>query len=362
MENALTLLLSKIKGLPLLVLLLGLSLLTQAAVAFESDLADDEELQFFPTAAVLNADENVWLVPIHGWTYERERSYARLRVFEEVLDVSFDLQPTERTRSNFEQRVNMLIADNERNKSVIVMVGNEGYEMPVSGANGHFLGQIKLPVEQVGDLVENGVIRYQARARDGREFAGSSLLLPAQGLSVISDIDDTVKLTNVLNRRELLSATFLEDFVAVPGMAEAYRRMAARGARFHFVSSSPWQLFSPLLKMMHDENFPWATFHLKTVRFRDSSLFNLFKPGTETKPLQIEALLDNFPKREFILIGDSGEADPEVYAGILRDYPQHVRHIFIRNITGETLDNARFETLVDDSSQWTLFTDPAVIR
>ena len=53
-------------------------------------------------------------------------------------------------------------------------------------------------------------------------------------------------------------------------------------------------------------------------------------------------LLRRYPKRKFILIGDSGEKDPEVYLQIARNHPQQVLQILIREVyTGKDLDNAR---------------------
>src|SRR5690606_22517745 len=115
-------------------------------------------------------------------------------------------------------------------------------------------------------------------------------------------------------------------------------------------------------ELLEREDFPWATLSLKNIRFRDRSFFALFQPGTETKPPQIRSLITAFPLRNFILVGDSGEADPEVYAEIMGEFPERVHHVFIRNITAEPLDNERFQLLVDDPSRWTLFSDPAAIH
>jgi hypothetical protein len=62
----------------------------------------------------------------------------------------------------------------------------------------------------------------------------------------------------------------------------------------------------------------------------------------ETKPPEIETLLATFPDRDFILIGDSGEADPEIYGDIARRHPDQVRAILIRNVTAERADDSRY--------------------
>ena len=92
--------------------------------------------------------------------------------------------------------------------------------------------------------------------------------------------------------------------------------------------------------------FPWATFNLKAVRFRDETLLDLFKKGTETKPLIIKGILDRYPGRTFILVGDSGEQDPEVYAALLREYPNQVLQAYIRNVAEDAPPKSLLEEIV----------------
>jgi phosphatidate phosphatase APP1 len=50
---------------------------------------------------------------------------------------------------------------------------------------------------------------------------------------------------------------------------------------------------------------------------------------------EISALIRACPGRQFILIGDSGEKDPEIYASIRQDFPGWVKEIVIRDILGD---------------------------
>src|SRR5262249_49507207 len=146
-------------------------------------------------------------------------------------------------------------------------------------------------------------------------------------------IDDTVKITHVLDRRSMLESTFYKQFEAADGMPAAYQRLAASGAAFHYVSSSPWHLSEPLLDFLAGSGLPLSSIALKQVRLKDADILNIFKPARETKPPEIEAILTNYPRRRFILIGDSGEDDPEVYAETLLRHPAQIARIYIRNVT-----------------------------
>jgi len=109
--------------------------------------------------------------------------------------------------------------------------------------------------------------------------------------------------------------------------------------------------------------FPWATLDLKDVRFRDETLFNLFKKGTETKPGQIESILQHHAERQFILVGDSGEQDPEVYGDIARRYPAQIHRILIRNADNSKAEDLRFKEAFKHiaRNKWQLFDHPGQI-
>lgn len=178
---------------------------------------------------------------------------------------------------------------------------------------------------------------------DHRIFSGEVFLVEEEGLSVISDIDDTIKITEVRDRNATLRNTFLREFQPVPGMAEFYQRLAReRDAQFHYISASPWQLYEPLAELVDTHGFPRGTFALKEFRWKSRKFLSLFAHPEKFKPGVIEPLLKQFPKRRFILIGDSGERDPEIYAALARKFPNQIERIYIRNLTGEPASTERY--------------------
>jgi phosphatidate phosphatase APP1 len=102
-------------------------------------------------------------------------------------------------------------------------------------------------------------------------------------------------------------------------------------------------LFEPLsLELIAaDELLPEGTFHMRTLRTNlltvsswkdiNSVLFN--KEGTlEHKVTEISRLMKDFPSRKFLLLGDSGEMDPEVYRKIQETFPEQVQEVLIRDV------------------------------
>lgn len=75
-----------------------------------------------------------------------------------------------------------------------------------------------------------------------QSFYCTVYILASHGVSVISDIDDTIKISNVLNPHACFKSTFCESFEPVPGMSEVYRQWSEQHCQFHYVSASPWQL------------------------------------------------------------------------------------------------------------------------
>ncbi len=333
--------------------------------ALYSDIKSDEHITFFNTTAWLDADRAHWNIPVHAWVFEPQQSTVRAGLFAQVLESKYDLLIDSDTSDNFQRRINLMIADNERGKKIVIRIAGKDITLPASKENGHAFNIIKLPVEVAQAFLDQGHLHYIAvtGVDEERHFEGDIQLVTDSGVSVISDIDDTVKISQVTNIPKLLDNTFIKDFVAVPGMADFYQYLNARGVAIHFVSSSPWQLYTPLQHFLEASNFPWSSLELKYVRFRDETLFNLLKKGTDTKPEQIEPVLRRFPHRQFILIGDSGEQDPEVYGDIARRYGSQIRYVLIRNVDGSDVDDERYQAAFENIGQgkWILFDHPGEI-
>jgi phosphatidate phosphatase APP1 len=134
-------------------------------------------------------------------------------------------------------------------------------------------------------------------------------MIEPHGISVISDIDDTIKITDILDGKDaILQNTFFRTTREVPHMSEVYRSWAAEGAHFHYVSNSPWQVYPALSEFLITREFPKGSMHLRAV---SPQQLIRGKPGKH-KIEVINRILQDFPDRKFILVGDSGEIDPEM--------------------------------------------------
>ncbi|OFZ19615.1 MAG: hypothetical protein A2X94_17390 [Bdellovibrionales bacterium GWB1_55_8] len=340
------------------------------AIASGSALKADENLVFFTTTATLSADGSKWTIPVRGRVYEPETDSLTNMALVALIRKATGITKDSPEHEWLAKRAGHFTIDNQSGKTISIRVGERSFKMSKSNGDGLFSGTVELPAQEATLLAPKGIlpIRYDSDSKvsDQRTFAGSAVLTPPQGISIISDIDDTVKITQVRDHKEMLANTFLRPFREAPGMSTLYQRIAESrpDARFHFVSGSPWQLYEPLQELFRETKFPNASFHLKEVSFDGTTIGNLFMDPEEFKIPEITGLFDKYPARKFILIGDSGEKDPEVYAEIFKRYPNRVAGIFIRNVTDEPRSAPRYQQLFGKlpADKWSIFTAPAVIQ
>lgn len=324
----------------------------------------DEELILFSTSAHLNATGDTWVIPLHGWVFERELGSSWRRELLEELREKLDLAPNSTENALFQERARMFLVDSERGKRPYLRIQGRTFQMPRTRANGHFTSRVRIARQQLPAAVGNPWVAVDVvmPAGDKRRFSGQIQLVAPSGISVISDIDDTIKHSEVLDKKALLANTFLRPYQAVPGMPQVYRAWSERGWAMHYVSSSPWQLYPFLSEFLQQHDFPAGSWNLRSFRFRDQSFFNLFASSMKTKTPVIEGILQAYPQRRFVLVGDSGEQDPEIYGAIARRFPQQIAHIFIREAGDKDLQGRLQQAFAAvPAGSWTLFRDPKAL-
>lgn len=169
----------------------------------------------------------------------------------------------------------------------------------------------------------------------------AELLIPATDaeFGVASDIDDTILHTGVvsyLKWRVVVNTVFrhAKNRIPLKGAADFYHRLH-RGSTgdkanpIFYVSHSPWNLYRYLELFLKQNNFPKGPILLRSFKtiFKKKSLGE--KPQ---KQKEIINLLETYPHLPFILIGDSGEHDPDIYIEIAEAYPNRIKAIYLRSV------------------------------
>jgi phosphatidate phosphatase APP1 len=165
------------------------------------------------------------------------------------------------------------------------------------------------------------------------------LLVPAENAhGVISDVDDTLMITEVNRRWRMLANTFLRNPLQrrlVPGMPAVFRQLAARNplpdaAPIFYVSASPRQLHMPLQAVLDHNGFPPGV--LITKRVTNDATREPLLDQLRYKLTRFEEILSRAPGVTFTLIGDDGEHDPEIFKKLRELHPSRIDAVWIRHV------------------------------
>ncbi len=215
-----------------------------------------------------------------------------------------------------------------------------------SGHDGNFQVTLAAPPDKPFPAGSHEVL---ARVSEATAQARVEIISDAAPFLVVSDFDDTLAISEVTQPGKLVTNALLRDADTQPvvtGMAGFYGCLgpeAAPAPAFALVSGSPVQFAPRVSAFLSRHGFPPGF----GLYLRDMG------PGTLShykQPL-IRALLQRFP-HPVVLVGDSGEKDPEVYAQIRDEFPGRVRAIYIRD-AGHSENAARFQGMM-------LFKDPGL--
>lgn len=158
------------------------------------------------------------------------------------------------------------------------------------------------------------------------------------GIGVISDIDDTILYSGITNWKTAAELTFLHNARTrkpLDGVAKLYQALQAgadgRGRTpIFYVSSSPWNLYDLLDDFMDLNAIPSGPIFLRDIGL-DKGKF-IKTPGHGQKLERARILIERFPKLRWVLLGDSGQADAELYAQAAQEFRNRIAAIYIRDV------------------------------
>lgn len=335
----------------LLILALAVPLVA-ITIAFDGRVfhRDAEQVVFYPTYGFRQGTD--WIISVRAKVQEPRDVTAAFNTFLSRLPKRDDSET-----GRFKSRVADFLADDESGEDVRVRFENDPEQrayritdaagrFPQTNANGIVEGSLRLP-----DAVAQGLLTQQRSTQgwlsyraisDEHTGTGRVRLIGPTGVSVISDIDDTIKVTEIPAGGSIVALnTFYRDFAPTTELSARYKALG--DAAFHYVSGGPWQLYGPVSTfLIGGGRFPEGTFHMKSLTggirtpitsLEDLSRFALPGGTFEHKISQITTLMERFPGRRFVLIGDSGEQDPEIYREVQSRFGTQVQEIVIRDLT-----------------------------
>lgn len=176
--------------------------------------------------------------------------------------------------------------------------------------------------------------------------ATAEILVPPENatFAVVSDLDDTVIKSNATNKLEMTRRLLFEDpesRTPFNGVADLYHALMAGSAAedsnpIFYLSRSGWNLYDMFLEFFEARNIPAGPMFLRDLSITEDKSMSL---GTEHHKLaRLRELLRAYPALPFILIGDSGQEDPETYRRIALENPGRIHAVYLRNVADEGKD------------------------
>jgi phosphatidate phosphatase APP1 len=192
------------------------------------------------------------------------------------------------------------------------------------------------------ELLEPGGVHATVRLEPLRARGRAMMVSPLAAFGVVSDVDDTVVHTGATSVVKMAGTVFLRNAhtrLPLDGVAEFYRALQAGSQTgvanpLFYVSSSPWNLYDLFEQFFRIHGLPDGPLILRDWGFERDSLLSI--RHTRFKLAAIRRILDAYPDLPFILLGDSGEEDPEIYAEVMRHYPGRILSAYIRDVNSST--------------------------
>ena len=156
----------------------------------------------------------------------------------------------------------------------------------------------------------------------------------------ISDIDDTFLISHSSNLRKRLFVLFTENAHSrkpFEGVVKHYKLLAKGNTTpdapnpFFYVSSSEWNLYDYILEFAKVNEMPQGVFLLNVLK-KFTQIFKTGQNNHQTKFTRIVRILEAYPKQRFVLLGDSSQHDPYIYASLVEHFPRQIHAVYIRDI------------------------------
>lgn len=231
---------------------------------------------------------------------------------------------------------------------------------------------ISSDIRQLPDAANGTVVTTTAEVPKGANgiLKMKTFYAEPEGWAVLSDVDDTIKITQTSDPIGILRTTFLDTPTPIEGMPELYKFIYSHltpATPWFYLSASPYNLY-PFLSEFRDRYYPHGQLILRDASWMSipGLLSNLTLGTEEYKTERIQKVHSWLPRRKMVLIGDSTQSDPEAYGDICRAFPGWVKLVLIRKVKdiasiGIEAKNepARFEKAFKDVPKqlWHVFED-----
>jgi phosphatidate phosphatase APP1 len=233
---------------------------------------------------------------------------------------------------NLWHKLKRLVNDEQSDVTVTLNIGNKRYRGSTD-EEGYFVFNETTP-----SGLHSGWNPIQLNAGQNAQTPANIFIAPTgECLGIISDFDDTVIVSDVTDKSELLKNSLLKNYKQrqlVSGMPVLYQRILnindnPANAPLVFLSASPKQLYKDINAFLDYHDFPKRILVTKQINGDNHDPLTNQK---QYKLQKIREVLTKLPTVDFVLVGDDGESDPETYAAIQQQYPDRIKAVWIHAV------------------------------
>ncbi|KAJ5779119.1 hypothetical protein N7457_006839 [Penicillium paradoxum] len=155
----------------------------------------------------------------------------------------------------------------------------------------------------------------------------TAYLVPPTGLTIVSDVDDILRVTKIYQPEQGLLNSFARPFTPWQDMPDIYRNWSTSlpDMHFHYLTTTPEQITRNYMEFIYN-NYPGGSFDTRPLNFSDVSA------TLSIRQFLLQKLFETFPERKFILMADTSNSDiMRDYPKLATDFPGQVQCIFLRN-------------------------------
>ncbi|KAF3935377.1 hypothetical protein ABW20_dc0100650 [Dactylellina cionopaga] len=320
---------------------------------------EEDDLIWLHTTTAFQRNEE-WWTEFNASFFHRNSGQHPSDFVAEVAGKLGLAEDDEETRAMVTKRAELFLRKTIVGRKLNVKVENgNAIALPASGSSG--ISAMEHPVIFETAPPVNSIVKLSAvlpSTFKKKTLETDLKLVGPEGWAVISDIDDTIKVTDTLSMKELLRHTFAEEPTPTPGFPDLYKRLdqVLDQPAWFYLSASPYNLYPFLLSFIRT-HYPFGQPILRDMSWMSvAGLVASVSNGTqEYKVMEMKRLIGQWlPKRKYLCIGDSTQTDPESYAEMYKAFPGAVKAIWIRVVTGvdekeEKVKNSteRFEKAFD---------------
>ncbi|MFD2512609.1 App1 family protein [Pontibacter locisalis] len=283
--------------------------------------------------------------PLHVVMYRSYGTPNRLYVKGRVL-VDKGIRESEETDTTWENLLNMyrrFESDEIPNARIQLTLQGHKHEI-TTDVEGYFVINLEphtpLQLEDIWHTIEVELIEAPVKTFEPGIKATAHVLVPPPDAEygIISDIDDTIVRTGATSLLQTGRNVLLNNAhsrIPFHGVSQFYRSLqlghnGKRNNPFFYVSSSPWNNYDLLYHFLELNDIPQGPLLLRDFGIDENKLGHSDHMSHKYK--EIQNILITYPRLNFILIGDSGQADAAIYSEVVKNHPGRILAVYIRDV------------------------------